>query len=789
MDQLKTSRFLLDFVTVLLFSQLVSGQQTLTCEKTGPCSCMMSDGTGEINLRPLVAANNPSFKDFPATTNPDDYLYSWNPCEPFTEGLCRDVAVCQKKKDGKVYTDLGQQDSMETDVSVDPDTGETLVSFAYSSADDKRASLVVTKCTTGETNFTAEGETLMNTFVFQLDSPCACPGVGPECTGQQPPTCEKTGPCSCNMSDGSGQVDLSPLMTGNPTFKDLVATTEPDNYLYSWNPCQPFTEGQCQNVAVCKKSNDSSVYEDIGTQDSVEISFSQDSDEGEIVTFGYTSLDGLRLSSVMAKCTTGETSIKADGEILDNNYLFELSSPCACPNAGPDCAGKTPVTCEKTGPCSCNMSDGSGEVNLQLLLSGNPTFKDYQSTIFPDGFLYSWNPCEPFSEGSCKDVAACKSVSDGSEYTDIGKQDSVQISGGRDDSSGDVVVSFAYTSADGERFKDIPATTVPDDFLYSWNPCEPFDEGACKDVALFQLTSACACPGADVDCAGPVIIPTPAPTGGLGGGSIFLIITYLCKPCDAHVCSVPYCNKSISYHARVVSAFAGYFLVGAIFNKVIRGKQGSEVVPNVQFWRNLPGYVKANSVDCNKINACSCSMADGTGVIDLSPLASTDNTPRYKGYKATQPPDAYLYDWNPCQPFTDGDCVSVAGCQSDPNGGDSYALGSQDSATFGTADDGTVLVTYSSGVSYHDLKAIQFPDDFLYSWNPCKPFTDVGSCTNVALRPARSSSCPHGPAPARTDSSSGPHGPAPARTSQLRPARSSSDPHGPFFTKTLAKKV
>ncbi|XP_078573446.1 uncharacterized protein LOC144860179 [Branchiostoma floridae x Branchiostoma japonicum] len=106
----------------------------------------------------------------------------------------------------------------------------------------------------------------------------------------------------------------------------------------------------------------------------------------------------------------------------------------------------------------------------------------------------------------------------------------------------------------------------------------------------------------------------------------------------------------------------------------------------------------ANSVDCNKINACSCSMADGTGVIDLSPLASTDNTPRYKGYKATQPPDAYLYDWNPCQPFTDGDCVSVAGCQSDPNGGDSYALGSQDSATFGTADDGTVLVTYSSGV-------------------------------------------------------------------------------------------
>ncbi|CAH1238350.1 M6PR [Branchiostoma lanceolatum] len=109
-------------------------------------------------------------------------------------------------------------------------------------------------------------------------------------------------------------------------------------------------------------------------------------------------------------------------------------------------------------------------------------------------------------------------------------------------------------------------------------------------------------------------------------------------------------------------------------------------------------FREVNSVDCNAINSCSCSMADGSGVIDLSPLASTDGTPRYKGYKATQPPDQYVYDWNPCQPFTDGDCVSVAGCQSDPDGGDNYGLGTQDSASFGSADDGTVLLAYSSGV-------------------------------------------------------------------------------------------
>ncbi|XP_078703633.1 uncharacterized protein LOC144928820 [Branchiostoma floridae x Branchiostoma belcheri] len=107
---------------------------------------------------------------------------------------------------------------------------------------------------------------------------------------------------------------------------------------------------------------------------------------------------------------------------------------------------------------------------------------------------------------------------------------------------------------------------------------------------------------------------------------------------------------------------------------------------------------EAYSVDCNLVNSCSCTMADGSGVIDLSPLASTDGTPRYKGYKATQPPDPYLYDWNPCQPFTDGDCQSVAGCQTNPDTGDNYNLGTQDSASFGSAEDGTVLLMYTSGV-------------------------------------------------------------------------------------------
>ncbi|KAI8481410.1 hypothetical protein Bbelb_408450 [Branchiostoma belcheri] len=174
------------FPAIVLVSLIQVGavlSQDLACNKTGPCSCVMSDGSGEVNLRPL-ATGNPTFKDFPAITYPDEYLYSWNPCEPFSQGsTCEDVAVCQKTKNGSNEYDLGHQSSVQFQAGRADDTGEAVVLVMYVTEDQLRVTLVQLQCTTGDTNFTVVGAIPANTIIYHfiLGSPCACPGAGPNC--------------------------------------------------------------------------------------------------------------------------------------------------------------------------------------------------------------------------------------------------------------------------------------------------------------------------------------------------------------------------------------------------------------------------------------------------------------------------------------------------------------------------------------------------------------------------------------------------------------------------------
>ena len=37
-----------------------------------------------------------------------------------------------------------------------------------------------------------------------------------------------------------------------------------------------------------------------------------------------------------------------------------------------------------------------------------------------------------------------------------------------------------------------------------------------------------------------------------------------------------------------------YFIAGVLFMKFAKGAQGTELVPNVQFWSTLPFYVKVS---------------------------------------------------------------------------------------------------------------------------------------------------------------------------------------------------
>ncbi|XP_067649953.1 cation-dependent mannose-6-phosphate receptor-like [Haliotis asinina] len=81
---------------------------------------------------------------------------------------------------------------------------------------------------------------------------------------------------------------------------------------------------------------------------------------------------------------------------------------------------------------------------------------------------------------------------------------------------------------------------------------------------------------------------------------------------------------------------------------------------------------------CHKVSSCSCRNSEG--LIDLSPLAKTDNTPAFSDLLDS--PGYYKYSWNPCHPFTEGTCIGVAGCQQDTDSGDFTSIGKQDSALF-----------------------------------------------------------------------------------------------------------
>ncbi|CAH1259073.1 Hypp2144 [Branchiostoma lanceolatum] len=141
-------------------------------------------------------------------------------------------------------------------------------------------------------------------------------------------SCVKTGPCSCRMDDGSGVIDLRPLVDGSPTYKDIKSSYIPDSWVYSYNPCVPFSEGSCKNVSleragmncsegwelpksylpllrtesgeVCAKDRlHQRKYESYGTQESAEF---KSNTAGVGLVLGYVDSPSLRVGAVELWC-------------------------------------------------------------------------------------------------------------------------------------------------------------------------------------------------------------------------------------------------------------------------------------------------------------------------------------------------------------------------------------------------------------------------------------------------------------------------------------------------------
>ncbi|XP_013396759.1 uncharacterized protein LOC106163645 [Lingula anatina] len=117
------------------------------------------------------------------------------------------------------------------------------------------------------------------------------------------------------------------------------------------------------------------------------------------------------------------------------------------------------------------------------------------------------------------------------------------------------------------------------------------------------------------------------------------------------------------------------------------------------------------TLKCTKTGPCSCSSSEGD--IDLSPLANSDGSPRFKDVAPTAPADYAVYSWNPCTDFTEpvqssnAVCNNIAVCQIYGSGTSytyGYSLGKQESATFTNDDAGQVVLTYTDTGSNRNAK-------------------------------------------------------------------------------------
>ncbi|CAF0825271.1 unnamed protein product [Adineta steineri] len=142
----------------------------------------------------------------------------------------------------------------------------------------------------------------------------------------------------CRFEHSKGVIDLRSLARtdGKAAYPDKTESAGA-NYLYSYNPCKPFSEeGNCIDVAVCQISRDKENVFSLGEQESAIWNPGEGPDDSPSITYR----SGIREASVTLICATDETNkLEVLGEDPEDYYKFRLTNKCACWNG---CDGTPP---------------------------------------------------------------------------------------------------------------------------------------------------------------------------------------------------------------------------------------------------------------------------------------------------------------------------------------------------------------------------------------------------------------------------------------------------------------
>lgn len=379
------------------------------CDKIDQCSCKLRNvrHPGVINLHSLVdGEHQPRFINLGSESSMAPhvlYNYFYNPCENFTVpkgnyNYCENVAVCQTI--GNYYNafNLGTIESVQflyedkTVVAVYQSTGQY---------DDNRTTKVELVCdpdeVLGKLVYVEEQPTRF--YRLRLYTRCACPG---ECASTQK-QCVMKDSCSCEMTDGSGTIDLHSLDSPAVPMHNSISPSQ--TFLY--NPCSSITSVDCGNNTVCMKSSDSNVG--LGLTNTSEFVI----DGSGIVSIRYSNPATGKSANIQLNCdrSTRQKPLFRFAGVNDDDYSMSVYSVCACPDGcvTPPTPPAPPTShCIQIDMCSCKMDDTGKVFSLHTL--DNP-YAPLQ-TIGIDEFSYYYNPCSGIQlvtdKGECRGVSACK---------------------------------------------------------------------------------------------------------------------------------------------------------------------------------------------------------------------------------------------------------------------------------------------------------------------------------------------------------------------------------------------
>ena len=227
------------------------------------------------------------------------------------------------------------------------------------------------------------------------------------------PRCIKIDECSCKLKNvpEPGLINLHGLVSDKhePRFITEGESEQTGRtYVFYYNPCMNFVDLGCPNTSVCQKNTYNYNYDlyDLGNIDTTEFEY-QNNSVVVIYKSQAKNIDDInRTSEIELVCDETEVLGRFEfiGEPITAHYSFKLYTQCACPGR----CKTSKIECVGQNLCTCEMSDGTGTINLQSLNNPLNPMKDetnQNQTVF-------YNPCSPVATPSCGNHSICEMQGD-----------------------------------------------------------------------------------------------------------------------------------------------------------------------------------------------------------------------------------------------------------------------------------------------------------------------------------------------------------------------------------------